>query len=77
MVPTLLEDLPAPPNEESLPSEAASPVEEPTGTDSSGNQTKPDQFPWLPVAAVSAVVAAVVAVASVVYLKKRKGDEST
>ena len=77
MKPTSLEDLPAPPNEESLPSEGTSPVEEPTGTDSSGNQTKPDQFPWLPVAAVSAVVAAVVAVASVVYLKKRKGDEST
>ena len=72
MQPVTIADLPTSRNEGSLPSEGASPVEEPTGTDSSGTQTKPDQFPLLPVAVVFVAVAAVVALAAVVYVKKRK-----
>jgi hypothetical protein len=72
MQPVTIADLPASPNEGSLPSEGASPVEEPTGTDSSGTQTKPDQFPLLPVAASVAVAAAVVAVIGLLYWKKRR-----
>ena len=60
------------PDEQALPSDGASPVQEPAGTDSSGTQTKPDQIPWLPVAAVSVVVLAAVAVAVLVYWKKQR-----
>ncbi len=67
---------PTPPDEQSLPPDGASPVEEPTGTDESGTQTKPDQFPWLPVAAVSVAVAALVILAALVYWKKRKRQSS-
>ena len=67
-----LADLPAPPDEQSLPPHGAPPVQESTETDSSGTQTETDQIPWLPVAAVSVLVVAMVAVAAVVYLKKRR-----